>query len=301
MKRFGVWVLLICLPFLMGQISHRYVVAPTPAYILVTFNGTYENLRVLWSLDAIHFWGKTPDVYYNPGDGLTRDPSITYYGGKYWLAHTNAIASPPLDEFTIASSTDGVTWSAPSYVSTAGGLSTDNTWAPKWFLDPADSGLSSVHVFVSIAQDGTNDFQIYELHPTAADFSTWSDPAAITVTGVSWLIDPFIVYKGSTYYLWYKSSATYICYASASTLTGTYTNVQTGNWAGWGSLQEGPSVLNLGGSPVRWRIYMDDYQDSNTLGQLNYSESTDDWSTWTAKVPINTPGQAKHGTIWPLQ
>lgn len=287
--------------FLAGQITHRYVVTPTPSYVLSTFDGTNISLQILWSLDAINFWNTSPEAYYAAPYQTVRDPSIMKYGSQYWLAHTNAAAGFS-DDFYIASSTDAVTWTAPTLISvTGGGLTPTYTWAPEWFIDPADTGLSSVHVFVSIATSGTDDFRIYEMHPTASDFSTWSNPVLITITGPVWAVDPFVVYKGSTYYLWYKSSATYICYASSSTLTGTYTNVQTGDWASWGALQEGPALLNMGGSPVKWRIYMDDYQNSYSLGHLYYSESTDDWATWSARTAIRAPGQAKHGTVWRLQ
>lgn len=282
---------------LVGQISHRVAIETSPLYVLSTFNGTHENLRILFSRDALHFWGKTPDTYYNI-DNLTRDPSITYYGGKYWVAHTHAISGGNLRDFYLTSSTDLINWSAPISVDTSAAQSgVIETWAPEWFLDPADSGLSSVHVFVMVRGLDTN-HQIYEIHPTAADFSTWSTPVLITITGQSNVLDPFVVYKGSSYYLWFKDEAThYICYASSTTLTGTYTVQESGDWAGWGQPQEGPALLNLGGSPERWRIYMDDYQSSLTAGQLYYSDSTDDWANWTARVAINTPGQAKHGTM----
>ena len=102
-------------------------------------------------------------------------------------------------------------------------------WAPEWFQDPQASGLSSVHVFLAITSDVccSSGFAIYEKHPTAADFSTWSTAQAITIDGYSNLnpIDPFVVYEGGSYNLWIKNNGGfgvnhYLTYASSSNLLG---------------------------------------------------------------------------------
>ena len=71
-------------------------------------------------------------------------------------------------------------------------------------------------------------------------------------------IDTYIVKSGGTYHAFSKNETTkYIEHATATSLTGPYTWVGTGNWAGWGSGLEGPALVRL--PDHRWRIYFDNY------------------------------------------
>lgn len=288
----------------LAQVSTTSTIAPSPSYVLATFNNTWQNLFIEFSNDLIFWHLPSPATAY-PLTHLVRDPSIMKYNGRYYLIHTYAVAVGPLHQFMIASSADLKTWTTPTLIDgNQGGLTIQNLWAPEWFIDPNGSGLSSVHVFFAVDLTGAqNDFQIYEMHATASDFDTnaasWSNPVLITVTGQTNIIDPFIVYRSdtSTYYMWFNGFGTAAKYASSSTLTGTYGSTVT-DPGGWGSGMEGTCLRQIiAGSPGTWRVWFDFDGGSLTPGQINYADSTDGWSTWTALTPIYTPGQAKQGTI----
>ena len=73
-------------------------------------------MKLFYSEIGGYFWtGGTVPGYVEP----VRDPSIMYYAGKYWVAHTHPVAKPPLTDFTLTSSADRITWAAPQYVSVA--------------------------------------------------------------------------------------------------------------------------------------------------------------------------------------
>jgi hypothetical protein len=74
-----------------------------------------------------------------------------------------------------------------------------------------------------------------------------------------------------------QATSKYIEHATATNLTGPYTFVGTGNWAGWGPKLEGPSLYQLDNGT--WRILLDGY----AAKQYYYSDSTDNFKTWTAK------------------
>jgi len=266
------------------------------SYVLSTFQGSLQQLLLEFSPDGVNF-GCSATVSYAP---QVRDPSIMFYSGKWWVAHTNAgaVGCTQDNGFSVTSSSDLQTWANPICVIPAVSGSA-LAWAPEWFIDTD----GSVHIVVAVSTEGcsfgSSNMQIYEMHPTAADFSTWSNPVLLTVSGMTDIIDPFMVKVGSTYYLWFKQSCSTgdIGYASSSSLTGAYTLVQSGNWAGWGPA-EGPALYFLGGSS--WRLYWDICSGgacSGVLGQLYHTESTDNWVTWSAPVALNTPGQAKQGTV----
>ena len=278
-------------------------------YELVSFtcNGSNSGIFEVFRGRDLTNWTTaftTYDCLSVPGPNGVRDPSLTFFNGTFYLIHTNTCTSPyPGYIISWSHSTDAVTWANHTQLDlTAMGIPTATTsWAPEWIIDPNGSGLASVHVFLTVSTTGSSPgaFQVYEIHPTAADFSTWSNAQPITVTGVSSLIDVFPIYRSGTYYLWYKlqDGSCNIQYASSSTLLGPYTNVKTGNWAGFtnSGCVEGPAlILKPNGT---WRLFLDLDQNQICSGQINYSESADNWATWTAIAPINTPSQAKHGTV----
>lgn len=252
----------------------------------------------------------------NSGAGgcSVRDPDIAKFGSTWWLIHT-CPESAASGGFCITNSTDLEHWS--NFATSTAVNAAAEGYAPNWVHNPdgtpyLDSG-GCPHAFVVI-----NAFQIGETHPTDCSNFTgnWSTTEVIALpTGemVEDQLDPFPICvsptggtctgTGDTFYLWYveltPNTTEFINYASGSTLTGQYTLVSPGgNWAGWGSpTQEGPALLKLSD---RWRLYFDKIPDAPgdlTDGQINYSDSFDNWATWTAPLPINTLFQAKHGTV----
>lgn len=305
----------------------------SPGYLLTSFAVTRPATSVcatnsvMTSIDAVNWNNTTPlslaEISALGGTLGNRDPSImkSPLDGTYWIAAT-ACNTGNLYDLQYVNCTITQTANGGPYFSSCGSLqavsvrtlglgSAVNTWAPEWFIDPNTSGLTSIHLTVSVSSTGSTAFKLYETHPTLSDFSTWSNLVEITPTGASDVIDPFMVWRAdlSKYMLWYKcdtnDSVRFINYATSSTLTGTYTDVKTcTDWLGTGFLDEGPAILCLAncssGTPTL-RLYVDDYHGSLTEGLMWYCDSTDGWATGcpTAFLPINAPQQSKQGTVIP--
>jgi hypothetical protein len=254
-------------------------------------------------------------------NGCVRDPSIAKFGSSWWVAHTCVAPASDVAEFCLTSSTDLQHWASPAiFVSTSSFSNSLSDLAPEWVKNPdgtiyLDSG-SCPHITVDLSNK-SNVFKIYETHPTdCADFSQpWTTPILLTVTGETTIFDPFMICQspgggtctgtGDTFYLWYShidlGTDQNVQYASASTITGTYTRQSPGgDWIHGGINQEGPGIIKLSN---RWRVWFDkvpappgDIAD----GQLYYSDSFDNWTTWTVPAPMSSQGiQIKHGTIIP--
>lgn len=294
------------------------------ADVLATFDGTAQLLTIGYGTDTVNY--PYALVATNYATGL-RDPGMIKVGSTWFIAYT--VLTPNVAYFQLISSTDLVNWSAPTNVSVTATVPTAQfVWAPRWFTDTD----GSVHVFVSVSTVVTNppgtssNFQIYEMHPTGtlSLASTWSAPVLITVTGQTSIIDPQMTCmatgnipctgstSGNTYYLWYTTccffgGGEYAQYSSSSTLTGTQTNVKTGDWAGWvchsGGTDFGCEGLQLIYLGSKWRVVFDYVKASSglTSGNLYFSDSTDGWATWSTKAILNSSPyqQAKHGTVLP--
>ena len=162
-------------------------------------------------------------------------------------------------------------------------------WAPEWFVD--SDGSVNVIVSCSLTSDEWI-FTPYRLRATNSALTAWSSPVALSGIGANH-IDTYIVKTGSTYHAFTKNETTkYIEYATATSLNGPYTLSRTGDWAGWGSYREGPSVVQLDNGA--WRIYFDGYGD----GTYYYSDSYDTFATWSApKALPAVSGTARHFTV----
>jgi len=230
-----------------------------------------------------------PNPIMIPGSGNQRDPSIFKIRNKYWIAHTNSTNT----YFTVLSSVDLINWTVVTNVSMTGIAGLNLVWAPEWFVDDDES----VHVFVSCSTGGsTTNFQLYEVHPTNLTMTTWSAPALITGTALpANIIDPFVVKKAGFYYIWYKeNTAQYIEYMKSASLTVGYTVQQSGNWAAFGTPREAPCLVQV--DSTTWRIYINNISGLNSISVL-YSESTNDWASWSAPVAVTSPWVIAHPTV----
>ena len=278
-----------------------------------------DQLDMYQSPDGIIF-GQIPvsyDCNSHSGGCYVRDPDIAKFGSTWWVIHTCGNAGN--GQFCITSSTDLDTWTNVQLVSLAS--TTVPTYAPNWVHNPdgtpyLDNG-GCPHAMVVYQPSGST-YELAETHPSnCADFTQpWTAAQVLTVTGESnQELDPYVVCEsmgggictgtGDTFYLWYVSlvlsTTQYIQYASSSTVAGTYTLISPGgNWAGWPTPnQEGPAIIKLSD---RWRIYFDNVgHPPGDLGdgQLWYSDSFDNWATWSTAQPISTQIQAKHGSVIP--
>ena len=264
-------------------------------------------------------WGQT-SVSYSSGAGNLRDPSLAKLGSTYWLAHTcvNGITGA---KWCLTSSSDLQSWAAVTTISTSG-LSSDNACAPEWVKNANNSiyvdSNGCPHIVYADCNTGSNTFYIAEQHPTgtctgSTDLATasWTTPVALTSMD-TYMLDPFAVYDGTNFNLFYVdlvlSTNQSIQYGTASTLTGTYTKQSSGNWTGFQNgaqiNQEGPALLcmSYSGSCSSWRIFFDQIGSAPgdlADGQIFYANSSSLGSGWGVPTNINTPVQAKHGTVIP--
>jgi hypothetical protein len=229
------------------------------------------------------------DTGFSGTSGTLRDPSIMKYkDGKYYVAYTNpptASCCGKADHFSIASSTDLKTWSAVTTV--ASGVSgVAHTWAPEWFIDG-----TTVNVIANIDTLNTDsDFKPYVFTAKDSSLTTWSGPVPLGI-GPNY-IDAFVMKLGATYHVFAKNELPrFVEHATASSLTGPWKFVGTGDWAGWGSGMEGPNVVQL--PDGTFRIFLD-AQGSNGFLYAN----SPDLMTWSKTQPLPAVTQVvRHGTV----
>lgn len=278
------------------------------AYRLVSFNGTTDYLDEYYSADLINYWQPAPLATL---DHHGRDFSIyndaksgNHYSGGCWIAYTGSVDQSSASAFYVAHGSNCLTFTSTTVSVCPAGCT--RCWAPEFVKNQDGTAYYDTSIHVTFAADSTgHNLQIYEVHPTAADMSTWSIPVLIYAQANCSLgncIDPFLLSYSGTFYLWYINwgggfNNTYVEYATASSLTGTYTAVKTGDWAGWGVNSEGPALI-LDGST--WYLYLDQSGSSLTAGQINYTTSSSLNNGWTGLLPISTLGiQSKQGTMIP--
>lgn len=307
-----------------------YWTSPSGNYALASFQGknAQDTLQMFFSSDSVN-WTQS-SVSYGNATGNLRDPSIAKIGSKYFLAHTcndgpygGIVATA---QWCFSSSSNLQSWANVSTISTSSYSGTLFDWAPEWVKNANNTiyldGSSCPHL-VMTSTDGASTYTIIEQHPTSncsdpsMSGTTWSTPVALTAMD-SFMLDPFISYDGTHFNFFYVdlvSPNESIQWGQGSTLTGTYTKQSSGsNWTGFQNgnmiIQEGPALLCLtysgtfpSGSCSQWQITFDQVGASGggniTDGQLFYSRSTALGSGWSTATNINTPVQAKHGTIIP--
>jgi sucrose-6-phosphate hydrolase SacC (GH32 family) len=287
----GILFLTFCLAFVMGIIAQpvRQAKAASYNYVFTTFLGdgaAQEKLSVYTSSDGANFSLLSNTGYTGPS-GVLRDPSIIKHtDGKFYMAYTTQSWTTASTSFGIASSSDLIHWTYLTTI-TSTIANTHFVWAPEWFQD--SNGDVDILVAIDNSGNGSN-FRIFKYTATNTSLTAWSSPAVVIGSGN--YIDPFVVKLGSTYHLFAKGP-TYIETATATSLTGPWTWVGTGNWAGWGSGKEGPALFQLDNG--NWRVILDYDLGSH---QFVYSDSADGLKTWTPPQQFSgISGVVRHGTV----
>jgi hypothetical protein len=234
-----------------------------------------------------------------------RDPSLTFWDGKYWMAATRPSSHSTFDVWYASDPTNARNWAHK--VVDVGGIGTVYyTWAPEWFLDPTTRpGYEQVHIFFAATTRNSPDgpFRLYEIHPVNRGMTGWSTP--VEMTGISLpvdQIDPFMVYApeigtaGKPYKLWYKeNNGGFIEYMESASLTTGYSVVESGNWAGWKGFRSIEAVCLIRLDDGSWRAYFNENAGYTTVGNF-YSDSLDDWATWSNRANVDTEVLMSHGT-----
>jgi hypothetical protein len=265
--------------------SPALAAGPVPHYVMTAFtNSSESNMYVYTSGDATSFSLVRANAY-TPPSGLVRDPSvIRHTDGYYYLVYTTNWTGNTIG---FARSADYVTWTFQRNVTVGLNGATGSTWAPEWFVDSD----GSVHVIFSASTTGTaGQFRPYRITATNTALSTWSSSVALGIPAN--YIDSHLVKVGSTYHNFLKNETTkYIEHATATSLSGPWTFVGTGNWAGWGSGLEGPALVRLPNN--NWRLYFDQYG----AGRYYYADSSN-LTSFSAKVELaGLSGTARHFTV----
>jgi hypothetical protein len=237
-----------------------------------------------------------------PGD---RDPSLTYWDGKYWMAATPLASGSTFDVWYASDPTDAHDWTHT--VVDVGAIGTVSyTWAPEWFTDPtAGASYHQVHILfaATVVKDLNGPFRLYETHPLNRAMSAFSTPVEVTGTSLpADQIDPFMVYApdigtaGKPYKLWYKQNDSGVIeYMESANLTRGYSVVKSGNWAGWQHGRSIEAICLVRLDDGSWRAYFNENAGLTTVGNF-YSDSLDDWATWSDRAKVDTENLMSHGT-----
>ena len=262
-------------------------------YIFSTFKGDDAagmKLSVYTSTDGLTFT-LLSDTGFGGNTTYIRDPSIMKHtDGKYYLAYTDPMTASccnPEDHFSIAVSTDLIHWSDLTTVK-AGVPAVSRVWAPEWFVE---GGVVRIIANIDTGNQ-LPDFQPYIFTAMDGTLTSWSGP---TVMGIGAdYIDTFVAKLGATYHAFVKNDMTrYLEHATAPSLTGPWTFVGKGDWAGWGSGMEGPAIVQL--DDGRYRMFVDPQSGSTPCQYMTSS----DLNTWSARasIPGAAGGVVRHGTV----
>lgn len=265
-------------------------VSAATTYIYTTFDGdsaAEEKLWVYTSTDGSN-WSLFANTGFGGPTGILRDPSIIKNpgDGKYYIAYTVQSWSATTTYFNIASSSDLRNWSHVTSVN-AGISGTQYTWAPEFFIDNG-----TVKVIVSLSPAQPYKFKPYVYTAQNSSLTSWSGGVVMSGIGPN-IIDTFVVKSGSTYHAFTQNGDTlYIEHATASSLTGPWTYIATGNWAGWGSGKEGPCLFQLDNGT--WTLFADWYSTNGI-----YKATSSNLTSWSSPlVSVGSLSTKRHGTVW---
>ena len=220
-------------------------------------------------------------------DAALSDPYSIHIGNNWWLVYSESYNHLyPTRTMGIAKSTDGgISYVKQPDLAPVETIGCYEVGTPKFVINQDGSAFTDAqgyHLFFEcFADQSFNHISFYEIHST--DLVSWSAPAnPVAGTNLpSSMQNPFCISMNGSFYLWYKSEAlSTIEYSSAKNLLGPYTVVKNGDWAGWGSTWDSESLVMTG--PNTWVIYL--------TNPMSYSQSTDNWATWSAPQRVYPDG-----------
>lgn len=267
-------------------------------YLFSTFENAQHGLIFKYSTDGIQ-WSSIMTGYSYVDPSNLRDPSWIQVGDTFYVAYT--LAYPAVtNAFQIIKSTDLVNWQPVATLEVTQVAGGGQAWAPEWFYDKKTGQYCLIVTGVTA---GFYPMRPYVFTAISSDLSIWS--ASQEVTGTNFpgkVIDSFIEEQSGIYYLFYNNNDTgYVEVATSTQRDSGYTVIKSGDWAGWGSAFQGPSLVRL--PDGRWRIYLDSYGERNGVKQFYSESATSDLATtsWSPVTGLTTlPGivsLCEHGTF----
>jgi hypothetical protein len=258
-------------------------------FIFATFDGDAASEQELWiytSTDGSN-WSLLADTNFKGPTGTLRDPSIIKNpaDGKYYVAYTVFSYTTQSTYFNIASSSNLINWTHVTSVN-ANVAGTQFTWAPEFFVEG-----STIKIITSLSPSNSPwAFKPYIYTALNSSLTSWSGGVAMGIPTNK--IDTFVVKSGSTYHAFTQNGDTlYIEHATASSLTGPWTYIATGNWAGWGSGKEGPALFQLDNGT--WTLFADWYSTNGI-----YKATSTNLTTWSSPLTsVSSLSSKRHGTV----
>ncbi len=257
--------------------------------LISAFTNNQSALDIFMTVDGSNLVRLGSSPVYVPQSGVLRDPSLIKYGDYYYVVHSNVPSDVSFEttKYSIARSKNLIDWDFVTDIELSGLISgIGRAWAPEWFVD--DDG--SVYVIIATSVPNDNNFTTTLIKHSGADLSTIDTPIFLDLpTGY---IDGTIIKEDGDYVMFIKNESTkFIERFQSSNLMSGYVLTGVGDWAGWGSGIEGPSVIRLSDGSVR--IYFDAYTPTN---KYFLSSSTSAKSNaWSAKAELsNFSGVIRH-------
>jgi Protein of unknown function (DUF2961) len=287
--------------------------------------------RLSWSSDGVNFKPINKVSSFLSPFGESRDPSITYFNGVWWI-----VTSPPGTNPTkiqLFKSTDLDTWTQTTIDINAAGLvpGSTNIFAPEFFVNPLDGKL---YIIGAVSSDSTVTFYPYfwEFNDTTG-LIVAQTAVTLSASAQNQTIDFYLYYDADVpvstgvtahtgthkFYLFYVDTDhvganfyQFISYAVSSSLMGPYVNVTpvssptAADHFGTTKFAEAPSVVILPNGHMR--LYFDTWTDLfNNYGNVprKYKPRYIDTdgagpdpfaAVITAAADVNI-GKAEHGTI----
>lgn len=264
-----------------------------------------------------HFFTSNSDItntLYISGDGVTfnpirktfkaRDTDILYLNGVFYIAYTHLDINE-LSEFYIDTTTDFINFN--THIIKLGSLTDElkNSLAPNWFLDSnGDIYILFGKQVGSQISDGTTypDYRIYITKAIDLNSMTFEPPTELNLLPTN-IIDPCVIKKDSTYYLYVKkelndgiyNGGSLMIFTSTDLLNWTLITKEISSFYSKGKF-EAPCVIKYND---KYLLYADNY--NNDYGSFYYYAESSDLINWSDIKPINCNNETRHGCVMPLK
>lgn len=272
-------------------------------YLASFFDNDYENKNFLYaSCDGKTFKKLGHKPWVN-----ARDADIIYYDNKFYAVTTQTTGDLSIADLYV--SEDLVNWKRkPLYLDLGQSDPTFRNYPCDWFVD--NDGrvyLSGAYQVGTMTDDQTSatlkDFRIYIVEVTNMDFDHFTLGTPNKLTSINYnLIDPSIVKKNATYYMFAKKEGSQSPYKGGTIQTFTSSNLVT--WtlqsSTIGTIDdykfEAPCVVFDGSEYI---MYIDSY--TGTHGNNMHYITSADLTTWSAPKVLECEGYpTRHGSVTKL-